>query len=346
MSALTDLFGASQFHTGLLVGTLAVLVALPAALGLAALFPKQLRRPGLVGPIFAASAVLALDGTLGTEEIFPVPSGVVFGLLALWLAGTIAAQTPAPSLIGPIAALPGAVLLAGENAGLDDGWVPVLIVIGTVVIGATAADFDRRTGRFGLGPLLLIITVGGIYVTVPDTELMRAIVGVALPLVILAWPYVAASLGGGGAYAAVGILLWIVPIDGIGRAGALVGSVAAFALLVGEPVGRLLARDLEGRMHLARYPIRRTRAIVVGAQLLIVAYATRVAGRVQTGSAALVLVIPAFAAAVAFGVLLVMPERRRRRHRKKPTASERVPRSSLNRELRRGSNGRGDPSHN
>ncbi len=180
MSPLSDLFEASQFSTGLLVGTLAVLVTLPVALGLAALFPKSFRRPGLVGPAFAVSAVMALDGTLGTEEIIAVPSGVGLGLVLLWLAGTIAARTPAPWLVGPLAAVPGAVVLAGENKGLDAGWVPVLMVIGAVIIGATAADFDRRTARFGLGPLLLVVTVCGIYVTVPDTELMRAMVGVAL----------------------------------------------------------------------------------------------------------------------------------------------------------------------
>ncbi len=99
-------------------------------------------------------------------------------------------------------------------------------------------------------------------------------------------------------------------------------------------------------MVLTRYPIRRPRVIVVGAQLLIVAYATRVAGRVETAAAALVLVIPALVAAVAFGVFLVIPERRRRRHRKRRPSADAVPRPSRNGQLRRGSNGRGDPSHN
>jgi len=346
MRPLTDLFEASQFSTGLLVGTLALLVTLPAALGLAALFPQQVRRPGLVGPVFALAAVIALDGTLGTDQIVPVPSGVVLGLVMLWVAGAIAARTPAPWLVGALAAVPGAVVLAGQNEGLDTGWVSALMVVGAVVIGTAAADFDRRNARYGLGPLLLFVTVAGIYVTVPDTELMRAIVGVALPLVILAWPYAAASLGAGGAYAAVGILLWIIPIDGIGRAGAIVGAVAAFALLYGEPLGRALARELEGRMRLPRFPVTRPRLVVVGAQLLIVAYATRVAGRVQTGTTALVLAIPAVAAAVAFGVFLVIPERRRRRHRKKRPPSEPVPRPDPFGQLRRGSNGRGDPGLN
>ncbi len=225
------------------------------------------------------------------------------------------ARTPAPGLVGPVAALPGAIVLAGANQGLAAGWVPVLIVVGTVVIGATTADFDRRTGRFGFGPLLFFIAVGGIYVTVPDTELMRAVVGVSLPLVFLAWPYVAAQLGGGGAYAAVGLLLWIAPIEGLGRPGAIVGAVGAFALLFGEPIGRLLARELEGRTRIRRLPIGRPRSTIVIAQMVLVFYATRVAGLAQTAMTAFVLMVPAFAASIAFGVFLVIPERRRR-HRK------------------------------
>ncbi len=181
---------------------------------------------------------------------------MVLGLVACWLAGAIAARTPQPGIVGPLASVPGGLLLAGANAGLDHGWVPVVIVVGTAVIGGTAADLDRRGARFGLGPLLFFVAVGGIYFTVPDTELMRAIVGVSLPLVLLAWPYAAAALGAGGAYAAVGLLLWIAPIEGIGRPGAIVGVVGAFALLVGEPLGRALVPRIQARARLEPVPDR------------------------------------------------------------------------------------------
>ncbi len=313
MRPLTDLFGASQFSTGLMVGIVALVVTFPTALGLSALFPRRGRRPGLVGPVFALATVFALDGTLGTDVIFSVPDDVLIALGLLWVAGTIAALTPVAWLVGPLAAIPGAVMLADANAGLADGWVPVAMVIGTVLIGATAADFDRRTARFGLGPLLLFTAVAGIYVTVPDTELMRAVMGVGLALVFLAWPYAAAALGGGGAYAAVGILLWITPIDGIGRSGSIIGAIGAFALLFGEPIGRVIARELESRARLARHPIKRPRAMVVGAQLVLVFYATRIAGQAQTASGALLLMIPGIVASIACGVFFVIPERRRHR---------------------------------
>lgn len=343
MRPFTDLFGATEFSIGLLVGTLALLVSFLVVLGLATLFPKRPRRPGLIGAAFALATLAALAGTIGTDEIFPVPRAVLLGVVLLWLAGTIAARTRAGWLVGPLAALPGAVVLANENDGLSAGWVPVLIVMGTAVIGATTADFDRRTSRFGLGPLLLVVTVLGIYLSVPDTELMRAVVGVALPLVLLAWPHAAATLGAGGAYAAVGVLLWVTPIDGIGRAGSIVGAAGAFALLVAEPLGRVVARELEGRVQLTRYPLTRPRVTVFAAQVVMVAYATRVAGRVESASAALLLVLPVVLVAIGLCVFFVIPERRRRRHRprKRLTRSSAsvVPRPTSNGHGKRNSNG-------
>ncbi len=341
MTPLTDLLGSTEFQVGLLMGTIALLVALPAALGLGALFPVRGRRPGLVGPAFALASAFALNGGLGTDEIASVPDDVVIGLVLLWLAGAIAARTPMPWLVGPLASLPGGLLLAGANTGLGDAWVPVLIVIGTAVIGGTAADLDRRGARYGLGPLLFFVAVGGIYFTVPDTELMRAVVGVSLPLVLLAWPYAAAALGAGGAYAAVGLLLWIAPIEGIGRPGAIVGVVGAFALLVGEPLGRALVPRIEERVRLHRFPIGHPVAFVVGAQVVLTFYASRVSGMEQTALAALLLMIPALATAVAFGVYLVIPERRHRRHQHRSGSSTSVPqpRPNGNGSSRHGSNG-------
>jgi hypothetical protein len=317
MQPLTDLLGSTEFAIGLLVGTVALLVALPAALALRAFVPQRGRRLGAVGPAFAAGGVLALDGLLGTEELLGVPGGVVAGLVLLWVGGTVGARTGAPFVVGPVLALPGALLVAGANRGLDDLWVPIVMVAGTAAVGATAADVDRRTARLGVAPLLLVITVIGVYFTVPDTELMRAMVGVALPLVLLAWPYTAAALGAGGAYAAVALLLWLAPIEGVGRPGAIVGALGAFGLLAAEPAGRALVPYLERRMVLTRVVVTRPRAVYVGAQAVLTLYASRVAGMAEGALFAALLLVPALAGGLAFGAMLVMPEHRRRRHRRR-----------------------------
>jgi hypothetical protein len=309
MRPLRDIFDSSQFSTGLGLGILALLVTLAVVLGLSTLFAKRARPPGLVGPVFTAATVLALGAALGGDVVWDVPTKVSAGLAALWLAGAVAELTPAPWLVGLLAAIPGALLLADANAGLDEKWVQALIVVGTVVIGATTADFDRHTARSGLAPLLLFAAVGGIYLTVPDTEIMRCVVGVALPLVLLSWPFVTAALGAGGAYASVGLLLWIIPIEGLGRAGSIVGSVAAFALLVGEPLGRAAFRALGRQMRRAQIRLRYPRTTVIAVQVVLVLYASRVAGVVSSASTAFVLSVPVLVLAIGFGACFEIPER-------------------------------------
>jgi hypothetical protein len=269
------------------------------------------------GPAFAAGGLVALDGLLGTDELVPVPGGLFWGVVLLGVAGAVAARTPRPWIVGPLAALPGALLVAGANRGLDAAWVPVVMVAGTIGVGAAAADFDRRTARFGLGPLLFVLAVLGTYFTVPDTENMRALVGVAVPLVLLAWPYAAAGLGAGGAYAAVGLLLWVVPIEAIGRPGAVIGALGTFGLLLTEPAGRALAPYLQRRYPIVRTTLTRPRAVVSIAQLVLVIYASRVAGMAHDASVAAILLVPALVAGLAFGVLVNLPEHRRRRHRRR-----------------------------
>jgi hypothetical protein len=263
-----------------------------------------------VGPAFTIAVVLALDAVLGGDVVWDVPTTVVVGLGALWLAGMIAGWTPAPWLAGPVLAIPGAWMLADSNQGLDEPWVVALIAVGTVVVGAATANFDRRTARYALGPLLLFATVGAIYLTVPDTEIMRCVVGVSLPLVLLAWPFAAACLGAGGSYAAVGLLLWLAPIDGIGRAGSIVGALGAFALLAGEPIGHALFRAVGGRIARRRFQPRYPRAFVLGAQVVLALYASRVAGAATDASAALLLLLPALVLAIGFGLLVDIPELR------------------------------------
>jgi hypothetical protein len=222
MTPVSDLVGTTEFAIGLLMGSVAFLVALPAALGLGVLFPARGRRPGLVGPVFAVASVFALNGNLGTDEIASVPGEVVLGLLLVWLAGTIGAATRYPWAVGPIASLPGGFLIAGANAGLADGWVPVLIVLGIAVVGGTAADLAAAALHSWT---VSVPSRSSDLLRVPDTE----------PCGPLSdwrsrWCSRLALRGGGarrrGCYA--GDCSSGSPIEGIGRRGR-VGVVGAFA---------------------------------------------------------------------------------------------------------------------
>ena len=65
-----------------------------------------------------------------------------------------------------------------------------------IVIGAPlTAFFDRPHARAGHGAVLLALTIAAAYTTLPDTEEILVLFGVAIPLVLHAWPKPLASLG-------------------------------------------------------------------------------------------------------------------------------------------------------
>src|SRR5690606_32918712 len=116
-----------------------------------------------------------------------------------------------------------------------------------------AADLDRAAGRGasragagvqpapGVGPVLVAVTVAGVYLTVPDTEMATVLLGAALPAAALGWPFAWGRLGGGGALATVAVVAWTVALDGRGRLGSVVGGVACLGLLA--QIGRASCRE-------------------------------------------------------------------------------------------------------
>ena len=77
--------------------------------------------------------------------------------------------------------------------------------------GVLAGRGDAIWRNEALAPALLAITATGIYVAVPDTEHALALVGVAIPLALLAWPVPLVRLGSGGGAGAAALLVWVRP---------------------------------------------------------------------------------------------------------------------------------------
>jgi hypothetical protein len=286
MEALRNLVDAPELRSGLFVGAV---VAAVSALVLGELHRRARddAPAGVFGALLVAATLAALWASGRVDGIGPVPVRVGVAMLVLWIAGEVGARATRRLgwLLGPVLALVGGVLLV-DPSHRPPAWVIVILVLGPAIGGTAAADLDRRQGRSGLAPQLLVVSILGLYACVPDTELVLALLGVALPLALLTWPRVRARLGAGGAYAAVGLFCWISTVEGAARPGSIVGAIAALGLLVAEPAGRAVASR--------RNPRRGLRPVVVLLiQVVVVAYAARVAGRVDDAIVAAALAAPA-----------------------------------------------------
>jgi hypothetical protein len=306
MSRLPDLLQSGQFGAGLAAGVAAaalllLVVACHASWlrrrtvdphGRTAQLPADRRPPGGVGVAFTLATLSAI-AWFGPSGTISVPAGLTAGLAALWVAGAISARIGEYRVLaGIVLGLPGGLLLA-EASGGAPGWAVLLLVIGPGLAGSLAADLDDRQSRSGTATLAFALALGGMYGTVPDTELTRFALGAAAPVVLLAWPFPLARLGRGGALAAVGLFLWIATVDGAARPGSIVGAAACLGVLVVEPVGRWWASRGDDGTRCAPAPV------VIAVQLVVVYFCSRIAGFQQNGAAAALLAVPALAVAGA-----------------------------------------------
>ena len=261
----------------------------------------------IAGALFAAGVVLGIDDAYG------IPGQLGLGIAALAGAGLIAELAPVPSLTGLGLSIPGAVLVSQADLAADAGWVRWLVLLTIVVGGTLVGDFDHRWRMEGLGPVLLALTALGVFATVPDTERALVLLGVALPLPLLGWPVPLASLGRAGAYAGVGVVMWVAAMDGVGRTTSIVGAAACFGLLVIEPLARLAARGRSPLDALPRLPRLVWVVVPAALHLALVFAGSRVAGlRDDLGEATTITaVVGGVALAIALGTALLAPRRAR-----------------------------------
>jgi hypothetical protein len=231
------------------------------------------------------------------------------------LAGLVAARThPGRGPLGIAGLLFAGACIAGLAVTSGSGPAPsrgpwLLVMLLLLPVGWLLADFDARWRHRGLGPVLLAISVAGVYATVPDTEPALVALGTALPLALLAWPRPLASLGRVGAYAATGVLLWVVAVGGAGRGSAIVGGTACLGLLAVEPLARLL--DPRRESILGLLPAGHAGvALACLLHLALVAVAARVVGLLPTVAAAVAVAVAELAGAVLAATALSRARRR------------------------------------
>jgi hypothetical protein len=314
VDAIQDLVDARGFGDGIVAGAVAF------AIVLAITWLTGRRRADLAGLGFAGAGLAALSGAGPLRGAPDVPGTLWLAIGLLSLGGFALRHPRVPGGAAVVMYAPGAIVLgyATDPRGeFGPSWVPAALAAATAIAGALTYDTDRARARDAIGPVLLFVSVAGIYTTVPDTEHAVVLVGAALPLVAFAVPTGIGSLGPEGAGAAIGLTLWMSAIDGQGRHGAIVGAFGCLGLLLTDPIGRRLAA--RGSASPARLPGRHSRyehlivvALFVILQVAITAFAARVAGTEGRVGTALAYLAPALVAAVLVSVGLPPPARSRR----------------------------------
>ncbi len=250
-----ELLTSSEFAISVAIGITAA--AITGVLGV-----MSLRKRGITAPV----AGLFLVAGLIVASADHMSVLLLAGLVLLAVAGALRV----PRSLQAVLAVPGALLIA---ASIDVGaaqWLLVLVAVSVPILGLLAADLDARYKISSYGPALFVVSTVGLFFAVPDTERALTLMGVAGPFVLLALPRPLASLGSPGAFAVVGAFVWTATVGATGRPAIAVPAVAALGLLIVEPV--------VSRLMGWRWPLRGgTPILVVGAQLITVYLAARVA---------------------------------------------------------------------
>lgn len=157
----------------------------------------------------------------------------------------------------------------GELAGLRN---PLFVGMAVVAVIAVTVTVPRGVG-IAATPLPFVISLLGIYVTVPDTESALVLLGVTGPMAITWRPLGWSQVRWTGALAMAAITTLAVVSGGRGRESSIVGALAALAV-----IGLLMCRD---------WPQPTLTPLAV--HLVLVGWWSRVAGRADGARAALLL---------------------------------------------------------
>jgi hypothetical protein len=286
----------STFGIGLRWGLLLLAFGLPVGL-----VWRWVRRT----PLPVAGLLLGLGSLIGLREVGVAPSqpdlfppGLMAGLTMLAAAGLVGGRVRAPAVVGMALAAPGAWMIVMYGGLADVGWVRLLVALGAAVGGALAAAFDHRWRTSGVPPVILAVSVAGLYLVVPETMQVLVVLGVAVPIALLGLGAVV-SLGSAGAYVSAGLLAWTAGIGGAARPSSIVGGLGCLGLLVVEPLARMLTGRGSG---LEVIPRRWSLVALSAIQVVLAGIASRVAGVQRSAGVAALVVFAELGLATALAV--------------------------------------------
>jgi hypothetical protein len=233
ISTFLDLFTLPEFQLGVLLGILGLL-----ALVVRSRFIKGQQGWGIV---LACLVLYGIQSEVGWQpELF---AGIILLGIGGWLkeSGAAASESqPQWQKLGAwlvIIAGAGAIsLLANDFA--NPRFVPATILAAT----ATGWSFSRwadGSDRIALGPLFAI-TAFGIWATIPETDVARLLLGLAVPMAFTTIPPLATQITSAGGFALGGSVVWVALWGGETRSGSVVGAWACIGMIALLPLASRL----------------------------------------------------------------------------------------------------------
>ena len=194
------------------------------------------------GPLAAAGPLWVTAALVGYLETGHLVAGLAGSVLLLALGGAAADLLQMRGPLRMLPAMPGAVILAVGAALPDPAWARALATVDAVLGRWLIAGMDERSGKSGTGVVLLVVSLIGLYETVPDPDFALVLVAAALPLLLVAWPRPLVRLGTPGAFASAGLLAWADAVGGRGRLGSVIGGALCLGLFLVIPAASILMR--------------------------------------------------------------------------------------------------------
>jgi hypothetical protein len=199
--------------------------------------------------------VIVVGGLWSVADNRHLPGAVLVGVIGIGTVAGLAHTRWVSRWQCIVLALPFALVVGFGGELVTDVWARLLVTAAVSAGAMLVADFDDTWHREPPDLMLFAISALGVYVAVPDTELVAAVLGASLPLVLLGWPASLASLGRAGAAGATGLLVWAGAAGGVGRPASIVAVVGCLGLLAGAPAGKLFLPGAARRTRRLREPL-------------------------------------------------------------------------------------------
>ncbi len=231
VATLLDLLTRPEFLAGIVAGVVGLAILL--------LVPETAReRVADWGLLLSAAILIAINLAVARRL------GLVAGIAVLAAGGwALNRSATAFRIIGWLTVASGAVIVSLRGGLPDRLWLQVLTVAVTLVAGTALATWSRDLPHHLLGPMFAIGAFG-IWATVPETEMARAVLGAAIPMAVATMQPIEARLFAPGAYALAGLAAWVAAVGGAARPASIIGGWACLGLLVILPYCRPSASDL------------------------------------------------------------------------------------------------------